>query len=146
VETIRKVRLAYHRDAKSIRQIARDFHMSRNTVKRVVRSGETEFQYVRKSQPRPSPSGAPYSRSLDPASSAMLIRNQATARGWPLSTSGSRMCVLGTDLTGVGQFWMPKVGQFSTPIDKREMRFPSPDVDPPSVVRFVNFTVSGHTT
>ena len=57
VETIRKVRLAYHRDAKSIRQIAKDFHMSRNTVKRVVRSGETEFQYVRKSQPRPKLEG-----------------------------------------------------------------------------------------
>jgi len=53
VETIRKVRHAYHRDGKSIRQIAKEFHLSRNTVKRVLRSGETEFQYVRKSQPKP---------------------------------------------------------------------------------------------
>ncbi|MCE5333091.1 MAG: helix-turn-helix domain-containing protein [Desulfobacteraceae bacterium] len=36
MKTIRKVRLAYHRGAKSIRQIAKDFHISRNTVKRVL--------------------------------------------------------------------------------------------------------------
>ena len=53
VETIRKIRLAYYRDGKSIRKIATEFHMSKNTVKRVLRSGETEFQYVRKSQPKP---------------------------------------------------------------------------------------------
>src|SRR5512138_1133233 len=63
VETIRKVRLAYHRDAKSIRQIAKEFHMSKNTVRRVLRSGETEFQYVRKSQPRPKMEG--YIASLE---------------------------------------------------------------------------------
>jgi transposase len=57
VETIRKVRLAYHRDAKSIRGIAKEFHMSRNTVKRVLRSGETEFHYERKTQPRPKLQG-----------------------------------------------------------------------------------------
>jgi len=53
VETIRKVRQAYHRDGKSIREIAKEFHLSKNTVKRVLRSGETEFQYVRKSQRKP---------------------------------------------------------------------------------------------
>ncbi len=53
VETIRKVRLAHHRDEKSIRQIAKELRMSRNTVKRVLRSGETEFQYERKSQSCP---------------------------------------------------------------------------------------------
>jgi transposase len=53
VETIRKVRHAYHREGKPIRQIAKEFHLSKNTVKRVLRSGETEFQYVRKSQSWP---------------------------------------------------------------------------------------------
>ncbi|HSD82306.1 MAG TPA: IS21 family transposase [Anaerolineae bacterium] len=57
VETIRKVRLAYHRDAKSIRQIAKELHMSRNTVKRVLRTDVTEFQYTRKSQPKPKLEG-----------------------------------------------------------------------------------------
>lgn len=57
METIRKVRLAYHKDGKSIRQIAKEFHMSKNTVRRVLRSGETEFHYVRRSQPRPKIEG-----------------------------------------------------------------------------------------
>lgn len=53
METIRKVRLAYHRDAKSIRQIAKEFHLARNTVKKVLRTGETQFHYERKTQPKP---------------------------------------------------------------------------------------------
>src|SRR5208283_5189887 len=53
VETIRKVRCAYYRDKKSIRQIARDFRMSRTTVRKVIRSDETEFTYDRKDQPMP---------------------------------------------------------------------------------------------
>ena len=52
VETIRKIRQAYHRDQKSIRQIARDFNMSKNTVKKVVRSDVTERTYTRTVQPR----------------------------------------------------------------------------------------------
>ena len=51
VETIRKIRCAYHRDRKSIRQIAREFKLSRNTVKKVIRSNVTEFTYDRKAQP-----------------------------------------------------------------------------------------------
>jgi transposase len=53
VETIRKIRVAYHRDRRSIRQIARDFNLSRNTVKKVIRGNATEFTYARKSQPLP---------------------------------------------------------------------------------------------
>jgi transposase len=52
VETIRKIRHAYHRDKKSLRQIARDFNMARNTVKKVIRSDATEFTYTRTVQPR----------------------------------------------------------------------------------------------
>jgi len=54
VETIRKIRCAYHRDRKSIRQIAREYKLSRNTVKKVIRSEATEFTYDRKkAQPLP---------------------------------------------------------------------------------------------
>jgi len=53
VETIRKIRCAYHRDRKSIRQIARELKLSRNTVKKVLRSDVTEFSYDRKDQPLP---------------------------------------------------------------------------------------------
>jgi transposase len=53
VETIRKIRLAHHRDRKSIREIARDMNLSRNTVRKVIRSDATELHYERKTQPRP---------------------------------------------------------------------------------------------
>lgn len=53
VETIRKIRCAYQRDRKSIRQIAREFKMSRNTVRKVIRKDVTEFTYERKAQPLP---------------------------------------------------------------------------------------------
>ena len=53
METIRKIRCAYHRDKKSIRQIAREFKLSRNTVKKVIRRDVTEFTYDRKTQPLP---------------------------------------------------------------------------------------------
>ena len=52
VETIRKIRLAA-RDKKSIRQIARDLRLSRNTVRKVLRSGETRFEYRRETVHRP---------------------------------------------------------------------------------------------
>ena len=53
METIRKVRIAHHRNHKSIREICRDFHLSRNTVRKILRSEATEFCYERKVQPRP---------------------------------------------------------------------------------------------
>src|SRR5689334_15933138 len=53
VETIRKIRCAYQRDGKSIRQIAREMHMSRNTVKKAWRAQDTEFTYLRAAQPLP---------------------------------------------------------------------------------------------
>jgi transposase len=53
VETIRKIRLAYHRDKKKIRQIAREFNLSKNTVKKVIRGDATEFVYDRKKQTLP---------------------------------------------------------------------------------------------
>ena len=53
METIRKVRFAHHRDHKPIREICRDFNLSRNTVRKIIRSDATEFVYERKVQPRP---------------------------------------------------------------------------------------------
>lgn len=53
METIRKIRCAYGRDGKSIRQIAKDFNLSRNTVKKVLRGEDTEFTYSRTKQPMP---------------------------------------------------------------------------------------------
>lgn len=53
METIRKIRLARHRDHKPIRQIARDLNLSRNTVRNILRSEATELHYQRKVQPAP---------------------------------------------------------------------------------------------
>lgn len=53
VETIAKIRRAYFIQGKSIKLICRDLRVSRNTVRKVVRSGTTEFSYDRSTQPRP---------------------------------------------------------------------------------------------
>jgi len=53
VETIRKIRLAARDGKKSIRQIAKDFNVSRNTVRKVLRGDQTRFEYHRKSVHRP---------------------------------------------------------------------------------------------
>ncbi|NQT68196.1 MAG: IS21 family transposase [Desulfobacteraceae bacterium] len=53
VETIRKIRLAVHRDGKSIRKTAKDLNLSRNTVRKVIRSDQTAFEYKRRLQPHP---------------------------------------------------------------------------------------------
>lgn len=53
VETIAKIRRAYFQDKKPIKQICRELRVSRKTVRKVVRSGETEFSYERSVQPQP---------------------------------------------------------------------------------------------
>ena len=53
VETIAKIRRAYFLQRKSIKQICRELRVSRNTVRKVVRSGAIECSYDRTSQPRP---------------------------------------------------------------------------------------------
>ena len=53
VETIAKIRRAYFQDGKSIKQICRDLRVSRNTVRKVIRSGVTELTYERSVQPHP---------------------------------------------------------------------------------------------
>ena len=53
VETISKIRRAFFQDGKPIKQICRELRVSRNTVRKVVRSGVTEFSYERSVQPQP---------------------------------------------------------------------------------------------
>ncbi len=53
VETIRKVRQAHFRDGKGIREIARKYNLSRNTVRTIIRTGKIEQTYERSTQPRP---------------------------------------------------------------------------------------------
>src|ERR1700757_2385132 len=53
VETMARIRRDYFVKGKTIKEIARDLGVSRNTVRRVLRSGETSFEYERTVQPRP---------------------------------------------------------------------------------------------
>lgn len=50
VETIAKLRRAHFVDGKSIKQICRELRLSRNTVRKVIRSGATEYTYDRTTQ------------------------------------------------------------------------------------------------
>src|ERR1700758_1899542 len=53
VETIARIRREHFVKGKTIKEIARDLGVSRNTVRKVLRSGETRFEYEREVQPRP---------------------------------------------------------------------------------------------
>jgi len=53
VETIGRIRREHFLKGKTIKEIARDLKVSRNTVRKVLRSGETSFEYERSVQPRP---------------------------------------------------------------------------------------------
>jgi len=53
VETIGRIRREHRVKGKSIKEIARDLKVSRNTVRKVLRSGATSFEYMRVVQPRP---------------------------------------------------------------------------------------------
>ncbi len=53
VDTIARVRREYLVRGRSIREIARELNISRNTVRKILRSGETEFVYERTVQPQP---------------------------------------------------------------------------------------------
>ncbi len=52
METIGRIRREHLVKGKPIREIARDLKVSRNTVRKVLRSGETSFSYQREVQPR----------------------------------------------------------------------------------------------
>jgi transposase len=53
VETIAKVRRAHFIQGKGIKTICREFGLSRKVVRKVLRSGATEFRYERHVQPLP---------------------------------------------------------------------------------------------
>ena len=53
VDTIARIRREFFVRGKPIKEIVRELHVSRNTVRKVLRSGATEFSYERGVQPRP---------------------------------------------------------------------------------------------
>jgi transposase len=71
VETIAKIRRAYLVNGRSIKAICRELHVSRKVVRKVLRSGATEFHYERGEQPMPRL--GPWKESLD----RLLAGNEA---------------------------------------------------------------------
>jgi transposase len=53
VETIAKIRRAFFKQGKSIKAICRELGVSRKVVRKVIRSGATQFRYEREDQPLP---------------------------------------------------------------------------------------------
>jgi hypothetical protein len=53
VETIGRIRREHLVKGKPIKEIVRELKVSRNTVRKVLRSGATSFEYARAVQPRP---------------------------------------------------------------------------------------------
>jgi len=52
VETIARIRFEHFQNGKGIKRIARELGIARNTVRKVLRSGATEFSYKREVQPQ----------------------------------------------------------------------------------------------
>jgi len=53
VDSIARVRRAFQVQGWSVKKISRELHVSRNTVRKILRSGETAFSYDRERQPMP---------------------------------------------------------------------------------------------
>jgi orotate phosphoribosyltransferase-like protein len=51
VDTIARVRRAFHVQSWSVKKITRELNVSRNTVRKILRSDATEFSYKREHQP-----------------------------------------------------------------------------------------------
>ena len=53
MDAIARIRREHLVRGKTIKEIVRELHMSRNTVRKVLRSGATAFEYEREVQPLP---------------------------------------------------------------------------------------------
>jgi transposase len=74
VETVARIRRDFFVKGKSIKEIVRSLGVSRNTVRKVLRSGETAFAYERTEQPLPKL--GPWASDLD----GLLAANAGKAR------------------------------------------------------------------
>jgi DNA-binding transcriptional regulator LsrR (DeoR family) len=80
VETIGRIRREHFIKGKTIKEIARDLKVSRNTVRRVLRSGATSFEYERDVQPRPKLGRCALAPSPQPTSSDGVSATAKTRR------------------------------------------------------------------
>jgi hypothetical protein len=76
VETIAKVRRAFFGQGKAIKAICRELGLLRKVVRKVIRSGTTEFHYERRHQPLPKI--GPWREKLDALLLAKASRERLT--------------------------------------------------------------------
>lgn len=74
VGTVARIRRLHLVQGKSIKAICRELGVSRKVVRKVLRSGETEFRYSRTRQPQPKL--GPWQEALD----RLLAENEARPR------------------------------------------------------------------
>ena len=96
VETIARIRRDYFVKGKPIKEIVRDVKVSRNTVRKVIRSEATAFSYDRRVQPMPKL--GPWRDELE----RLLAANETKAKRERLTLL--RMCEALEDLGYVGGY------------------------------------------
>ena len=77
VETVARIRREFFVKGKPIKEIVRDLGVSRNTVRKVLRSGETAFAYERSVQPLPKL--GPWAADLEQAAGSERPQDAARA-------------------------------------------------------------------
>ena len=95
VETVARIRREFFIKGKSIKEIVRDLGVSRNTVRKVLRTGETSFAYERTVQPLPKlgPWSGDLERLLDTNERKARRERLTLVRGvnrWPASVKAVR--------------------------------------------------------
>jgi transposase len=83
VETIARIRSDYFVKKRSIKEIARDRKLSRNTVRKIIRSGATRFSYKTR-EIQPQPKLGPHRDLLD-----TLLKTDVESGGRPRRTAKS---------------------------------------------------------
>ena len=78
METISKIRRDYYVHGKSLRRIARERKLSRNTVRKVIRENKTKFTYQRAIQPRRKMGD--YVEQLDRLLSTSLLSSESASQ------------------------------------------------------------------
>lgn len=81
VETIGQIRREHFIQGESTKENARDLRLSRDTVRKVLRSKETSFSYERQMQPRPKLGG--WKEELDGTTNAEATAREAADPGPP---------------------------------------------------------------
>ena len=98
VETIARIRREYFVKGKPIKEIVRDVKVSRNTVRKVIRSQATAFTYERRVQPMPKlgPWTAELERMLEANETKSkrerltLLRISEASRVWAMAAATTR--------------------------------------------------------